>query len=189
MMCVGFVFSMLGKKNGILFLRRAVLGCIGVGSSHVMFYRGIHESEDHREKVGTGGGTGKAIKIDDCEIPACHSTKEMMKLAKQKRKTIQQQGQQQQQPSSPLSASASLQHHQHPHHHQNPYQSGCPVMREHLGVSTWNLIHTIAANFPENPNEDDKKNIEIFFKSLAYLYPCPHCAEDFQSSVLKNPPK
>jgi hypothetical protein len=179
--CVDFL--RMGKKSGILILRKVVIGSIGVGSCHLMLSRGIHESEENRSK-------GTPIKIDDCEIPACHSTKEMMKLAKQKRKMFQQS---QQTPQSPTVAPTLLQQEQpqpHPHaHHHNPYQSGCPVMREHLGVSTWNLIHTIAANFPENPNEEDKNNVRVFFKSLASLYPCPHCAEDFQNSVLKTPPE
>lgn len=181
------------------------MGWLGVGSvSHLLVHRGVHDSEDKHAGSGDKGGgnhSGKGtIKLDDCVIPACQSTKDMMKLAKQKRKLLQEsQSQSQQQsaslqspspspaaPSVPLTQQAAS---QHTHHHHNPYQSGCPVMREQLGVSTWNLIHTIAAHFPENPTETDQKNIQIFFQSLAHLYPCPHCAEDFQSSVLKNPPE
>jgi hypothetical protein len=110
----------------------------------------------------------------DCEIPACHSTKEMMKLAKLKRKELKAQQQ-------PQSQSQAQQ--------KNPYEPGCPVMREQLGTSTWNLIHTIAANYPNEPSEVDKENVKKFFETLSYLYPCPHCAEDFQKAVTDKPPE
>ena len=67
--------------------------------------------------------------------------------------------------------------------------AACPVDREELGRSTWNLIHTIAANFPEEPTYQDVMNANMFFSSLALVYPCKHCASDFQISLLDSPPE
>jgi mitochondrial FAD-linked sulfhydryl oxidase len=100
----------------------------------------------------------------DCENPACHSTLEMFKLAK-KRKTV-------------ISVAKKS---------DNPYEEGCPATRGQLGDSTWQLIHTVAANYPENPSPEDKKFTFMFFESLAMVYPCPHCAEDFQQSFKRSP--
>ena len=64
----------------------------------------------------------------------------------------------------------------------------CPLDREELGRSTWDLIHTIAAYYPDVPSETDKANADNFIKSLAYLYPCEICRDDFKESVSMNPP-
>jgi mitochondrial FAD-linked sulfhydryl oxidase len=134
---------------------------------HQLLYQptSLSYSQERQESVPLGTKISK-----DCEIPACNSTKEMMKLARQKRKELQSQPPQQ-----------LLQ--------QNPYKPGCPVLREQLGASTWNLIHTIAANYPDEPTEIDKDNVKKFFQTLSYLYPCPHCAEDFQKAVTSKPPE
>ncbi len=65
----------------------------------------------------------------------------------------------------------------------------CPVNKEELGKSTWILMHTMAAYFPEEPDEMDKTSAIHFFTSLAALYPCPVCAADFQESIKRSPPK
>ena len=64
----------------------------------------------------------------------------------------------------------------------------CPLDREELGRSTWDLIHTVAAYYPDVPSDIDKTNADNFIKSLAYLYPCEICRDDFKESVSKNPP-
>eukprot|EP01035_Chromulina_nebulosa_P018899 gene18899-24698_t len=66
---------------------------------------------------------------------------------------------------------------------------GCPLDRSELGRSTWGLIHTIAAHYPDNPNDTDKTNVLNFVQSLAYLYPCKICAVDFQIYLKEHPPK
>ena len=65
----------------------------------------------------------------------------------------------------------------------------CPPDREELGTATWKLIHSIAANFPDDPTDRDKLEASQFIKSLAYLYPCHICAADFREAVSKSPPK
>jgi FAD-linked sulfhydryl oxidase len=67
--------------------------------------------------------------------------------------------------------------------------SGCPVNVEQLGTATWTLLHTIAAYFPDEPSEADRRKAAAFIESLAYLYPCEVCAEDFRESVKRHPPR
>lgn len=58
-----------------------------------------------------------------------------------------------------------------------------------LGNSTWTLLHTMAAYYPENPTIEKKKDTQIFLDSLAKVYPCNVCADDFGEQLKKNPPK
>lgn len=68
-------------------------------------------------------------------------------------------------------------------------QNECPLDKNELGRSTWNLLHTIAAYYPEDPSDEMKQAAIAFIDSLAKLYPCPHCAEDFREDIKKNPPR
>jgi len=67
--------------------------------------------------------------------------------------------------------------------------SECPVDREELGFQTWSLLHTLAAYFPENPSAAEQSYAHMLLVSLARLYPCHICAEDFQTFVANRPPK
>ena len=68
-------------------------------------------------------------------------------------------------------------------------ESGCPLDKEELGRSTWDLIHTIAAYYPDSPSDADKENARNFISSVSYLYPCEVCREDFKQSVADFPPQ
>jgi hypothetical protein len=107
---------------------------------------------------------------DPCANPACHSMAEMMKLASANRGATKKK----KETTKPV---------------ENPYPVGCPVDRELLGRSTWYLIHTIAANYPEDPSPQIQKDTTDFIISLSKVYPCPHCAEDFRTSVEALPPE
>jgi FAD-linked sulfhydryl oxidase len=65
----------------------------------------------------------------------------------------------------------------------------CPLSKDEIGRSTWDVIHTIAAHFPESPDSSQKDAASLFMASLALLYPCSICAPDFQEFVQKNPPR
>ena len=69
-----------------------------------------------------------------------------------------------------------------------PQRGECPVDREELGKSTWDLLHTMAAYYPETPSPSQESYASVFFTSLSQLYPCHICAEDFQLYVKDNPP-
>lgn len=61
--------------------------------------------------------------------------------------------------------------------------------KEELGRSTWNLLHTIAATYPEKPSTTEMTNARTFITLLGSLYPCEHCAKDLADELKKDPPK
>uniref|UniRef100_A0A7R9UEP7 Sulfhydryl oxidase n=1 Tax=Pinguiococcus pyrenoidosus TaxID=172671 RepID=A0A7R9UEP7_9STRA len=65
----------------------------------------------------------------------------------------------------------------------------CPPDREELGRSSWTLLHTTAAYYPERPCKKDMQAAKRFIEGFAALYPCSHCAEDFREAVRQNPPR
>eukprot|EP00617_Octactis_speculum_P017327 CAMPEP_0185771650 /NCGR_PEP_ID=MMETSP1174-20130828/64434_1 /TAXON_ID=35687 /ORGANISM="Dictyocha speculum, Strain CCMP1381" /LENGTH=195 /DNA_ID=CAMNT_0028457561 /DNA_START=19 /DNA_END=603 /DNA_ORIENTATION=- len=67
--------------------------------------------------------------------------------------------------------------------------TSCPVDREELGRGTWDLLHTVAAWFPDTPSSFEKEAARSLVSSLALLYPCTHCAADFQESIRDSPPQ
>lgn len=67
--------------------------------------------------------------------------------------------------------------------------SGCPVDRSQLGRSSWDLLHTMAANYPDDPSPETQRLLLNFFEALAHLYPCTYCAEDFQELMKTSPPR
>ena len=60
------------------------------------------------------------------------------------------------------------------------------------GSSIWNTLHYISFGYPDNPSDQDKKNIKNFFISLSYVFPCKKCEKSYQEylyfndDVLKN---
>ncbi|KAI1716351.1 erv1 / alr family domain-containing protein [Ditylenchus destructor] len=68
-------------------------------------------------------------------------------------------------------------------------RTDCPLNTDELGRSTWNLLHTMAAYYPDKPNSEEKKNMSDTLTSLSKTYPCPHCAEDFRKDITKHPPE
>lgn len=66
---------------------------------------------------------------------------------------------------------------------------GCPVDRSQLGRSSWDLLHTMAANYPDDPSLETQRQLLNFFEALAHLYPCTYCAEDFQELMKISPPR
>ena len=66
---------------------------------------------------------------------------------------------------------------------------GRPINFEELGNSTWNLIHTMAAYYPEKPTEERKKATEQFIDSLGEVYPCNYCATSWKDELKEVPIK
>ena len=71
----------------------------------------------------------------------------------------------------------------------SPPVNNCPLDREELGRSTWNLLHTIAAYYPDQPTAAEQESVRQLFVILAQFYPCEVCAQDFRDSVAANPPR
>ncbi|KAK3258985.1 hypothetical protein CYMTET_31996 [Cymbomonas tetramitiformis] len=65
----------------------------------------------------------------------------------------------------------------------------CPCDREELGRSSWSLLHTIAAYYPVQPSEQQQQHARNLVESMAILYPCEHCAEDFAKTIKQHPPR
>ncbi|CAI7670029.1 unnamed protein product [Penicillium discolor] len=72
-------------------------------------------------------------------------------------------------------------------------RSDCPPDVEELGRSTWTLLHSMAATYPEKANMEHQANMGGFLKFFAKLYPCWVCADDFQAWMAhpsgRNQPK
>lgn len=62
----------------------------------------------------------------------------------------------------------------------------CPPDVEQLGRSSWTLLHSITAAFPEKPTAQDQNNARNFMGLFGKLYPCWTCAEDFQVWMSRN---
>ncbi|QRG38223.1 hypothetical protein FDK38_002622 [Candidozyma auris] len=59
---------------------------------------------------------------------------------------------------------------------------------EKLGRSSWTLLHSIAATYPENPSNKQQADMRQFLKLFGNFYPCWFCAEDFEKYMAKNEP-
>ena len=59
----------------------------------------------------------------------------------------------------------------------------CPIDKDELGRSTWNLLHTIATYYPDDPTIEQKTAMIQFIKGLAEFYPCSICRSDFYRSI------
>lgn len=119
--------------------------------------------------------------IPDCANPACKSKADLL-LAVMKHKGTGNDNKANPQKSNQTAAVNS-------DNFTSDIVQGCPVDKDELGKSTWNLIHTMAANYPEAPSADDILNARNFLNALSWLYPCPYCAEDFRKSLLESPPE
>ncbi|KAH8287243.1 hypothetical protein KR054_004718 [Drosophila jambulina] len=63
----------------------------------------------------------------------------------------------------------------------------CPLDKVRLGISTWGLLHTMAAFYSDNPTDNEKRDMKNFFEVLSRLYPCEFCAKDFRTDLDVNP--
>lgn len=102
--------------------------------------------------------------LDDCDRPACEGTMSALSAALNQAKKLN---------SSPTTTSSS------------PKQ--CPPTKTILGNGSWDLLHSMAAWYPDNPTPTDQKMITQFFDSFARFYPCTWCAEDFQRNLKEKP--
>jgi hypothetical protein len=52
------------------------------------------------------------------------------------------------------------------------------------GNSFWKVIHIIGYNYPDNPTDEDKKNIKDFFDLIGHLLPCEKCRMHYKNHML-----
>lgn len=63
------------------------------------------------------------------------------------------------------------------------------TLKAELGRSSWHLLHTMLAKFPDEPTEDDKASLKNYVYLFARLYPCGDCARHFQAILKQYPPQ
>ncbi|KAM3426889.1 hypothetical protein NHJ13734_009215 [Beauveria thailandica] len=68
-------------------------------------------------------------------------------------------------------------------------RADCPPDVEMLGRSSWTLLHSIAAAYPDTPSQTQQADVLRFVDLFAKLYPCWVCADDFQSYISRQVPK
>mmetsp|Transcript_7972 Transcript_7972/g.8816 ORF Transcript_7972/g.8816 Transcript_7972/m.8816 type:complete len:188 (+) Transcript_7972:54-617(+) len=101
-------------------------------------------------------------KMDDCDRPACDDVVDHLTAAMGR---IQHQNQVK----------------------QNIHKVQCPPNSSLLGKNSWNLLHSMAAWYPENPTTEEQSMMVNFVSSLARFYPCTWCASDFQENLKVKP--
>ncbi|KAL5561354.1 hypothetical protein UlMin_031101 [Ulmus minor] len=62
-----------------------------------------------------------------------------------------------------------------------------PVTKEELGKATWTFLHTLAAQYPDNPTRQQKKDVKELMAILSRMYPCKECADHFKEILRVNP--
>ncbi|PVH94844.1 hypothetical protein DM02DRAFT_485528, partial [Periconia macrospinosa] len=62
----------------------------------------------------------------------------------------------------------------------------CPPDVEQLGRSSWTLLHSITGTYPTNPSPTLQAETRSFISTFAKLYPCWHCAGDFQEWMRRD---
>ncbi|KAL4980623.1 ERV/ALR sulfhydryl oxidase domain-containing protein [Aspergillus desertorum] len=69
----------------------------------------------------------------------------------------------------------------------------CPPDVEALGRSTWTLLHSLTATYPEKASPSEQAEMRSFLTLLSKLYPCWVCADDFRNWMAepsgKNQPR
>ena len=60
-------------------------------------------------------------------------------------------------------------------------------VRAELGRGTWNMLHRLAAQFPDHPSPEKQREAEQFFQLIGALYPCSECAEHFRGMLQRSP--
>ena len=60
------------------------------------------------------------------------------------------------------------------------------LTKQEIGRNTWSLLHSMAASYPNEPTEEDKKQITNFLYSLANLFPCKICGSHLLKMLKKE---
>lgn len=68
------------------------------------------------------------------------------------------------------------------------YRKEYPPDVEKLGRSSWSLLHSVAASYPENPSNKQQADLKQFLKLFGNFYPCWYCGGDFEKYMEKKEP-
>ncbi|CAA0807462.1 FAD-linked sulfhydryl oxidase ERV1 [Striga hermonthica] len=66
-------------------------------------------------------------------------------------------------------------------------ESSSPTTKEELGRATWTFLHTLAAQYPDKPTRQQKKDVKELITILSRMYPCKECADHFKEVIRANP--
>lgn len=66
--------------------------------------------------------------------------------------------------------------------------SAPPSLAE-LGRSTWTFLHSVAAYYPPQPTEAHQNAARALVGSVATLFPCRTCADDWARILSERPPR
>ncbi|XP_059447543.1 FAD-linked sulfhydryl oxidase ERV1 [Corylus avellana] len=69
----------------------------------------------------------------------------------------------------------------------NKGKSASPITKEELGTATWTFLHTLAAQYPDNPTRQQKRDVKELMAILSRMYPCKECADHFKEVLRANP--
>ena len=79
--------------------------------------------------------------------------------------------------------------HNHPKDARHAQPGGNTVVsREDVGRATWLFLHTLAAQYPERPTAQQKRDARELMHVLSRLYPCAECARHFKQIIRAEPP-
>ena len=67
----------------------------------------------------------------------------------------------------------------------SPYYYPHNITCNSLGVSTWALLHSVAAIYSNHPNDTEKQSLKDFFDGLMYFYPSK---SEIMKEILKEHP-
>lgn len=68
------------------------------------------------------------------------------------------------------------------------YRVSRPPSKKEVGNAGWTVIHSFAANFPQQPSDSDKYYARMLLKSISKLYPCKRCRYHFDKYLTSTPP-
>ncbi|KAL7541589.1 hypothetical protein ACHAXR_011657 [Thalassiosira sp. AJA248-18] len=120
---------------------------------------------------------------DDCDRPACDDTKSALTAALQRVRSGGVGG------TNGASTNNRKQSKSVKDENVPKSYKACPPTRDQIGVSTWSLLHSMAAWYPNQPSSEDKQFMSNFMTALARFYPCTWCATDFQKNIELSPPR
>lgn len=68
------------------------------------------------------------------------------------------------------------------------YKKEYPPDVEKLGRSSWSLLHSVAATYPETPTNKQQSDLKQFLKLFGNFYPCWYCGGDFEKYMAEREP-
>lgn len=64
----------------------------------------------------------------------------------------------------------------------------CPLDRKAVGRSTWDFLHTMAANYSDHPAPIQQQHMFELLRGVSEFYPCAYCADRMREEMLLHPP-